>query len=137
MPELTYPTPQHSATYNEGPFYVKYLKVRKDYDEITLESKFEDQGRDFNTSADDAPQRWEITYDGLTDEDANILDEFWDTHKKHVTFTFIEPRDHPWTYNEGGTYTGVRFESYEKDHGDINGVKYIQKRKVALVKYPV
>lgn len=132
----TYPTPGHSATYNEGPFYVKYLKVRKDYGEITLISKYEDQGRDFNTSADDAPQRWELTYDGLSDEDANILDQFYDAHQLNVTFTFIEPRDHPWTGVEGDTHTGVRFESFEKDHGNINGVKYIQKRKVVLVKYP-
>lgn len=132
----TYPTPLHSATYNEGPFYVKYLKVRKDYKEITLISEFEDQGRDFNASADDAPQRWEITYDGLSDEDANILDQFYDAHQLSTTFTFIEPRDHPWTGVEGGTFTGVRFESYEKDHGDVNGVKYIQKRQVVLVKYP-
>lgn len=132
----TYPTPGHSATYNEGPFYVKYLKVRKDYREITLISKYEDQGRDFNTSADDAPQRWELEYDGLSDEDANILDQFYDAHKLSTTFTFIEPRDHPWTGVEGDTHTGVRFESFEKDHGDVNGVKFIQKRKVALVKYP-
>jgi hypothetical protein len=132
----TYPTPGHSATYNEGPFYVKYLKVRKDYKEITLISEYEYQWRDFNTSADDAPQRWELTYDGLSDEDANMLDQFYDAHQLSVTFTFIEPRDHPWTGVEGGTFTGVRFESYEKDHGDVNGVKFVQKRKVVLVKYP-
>jgi len=136
MPEATYPTPLHVTGYNEGPLISKYLKVRKDYSEITLISTFEDQGRDFNTSADVGPQRWELTYDGLTDEDAQILDDFWDAHKLHVTFTFIEPRDAPWTHTEGGTDTGVRFESYEKDHGDVNGVKFIQKRSVKLVKYP-
>lgn len=136
MPELTYPTPLHSSTYDTGPIYVKYLKVRKDYSEITLQSKYEDGGRDFNLSADEPPQRWEITYDGLADEDANILDQFWEQHKLHNTFTFIEPRDHPWTYHEGNTFTGCRFESFEKDHGDVNGVKFIQKRKVVIVKYP-
>lgn len=132
MPEATYPTPLHSASYDGGPFYIKYLKLRKDYSEITLESQYEDQGRDFNTSADDAPQRWEITYDGLSEEDAQILDDFWNTHKRHVTFTFIEPRDAPWTDQEGDTYTGVRFESYEKDHSKV----WIQSRSVVLVKYP-
>lgn len=132
MPEATYPTPLHSADYDTGPFYIKYLKRSKDYSEITLISTYEDQGRDFNTSADDAPQRWEITYDGLSEEDAQILDDFWNTHKLHVTFTFIEPRDAPWTDQEGDAYTGVRFESYEKDHSKV----WIQSRKVVLVKYP-
>lgn len=134
MPEATFPTPLHSVSYDSGPRYLKYLKPTTDDSEITLISKYEDQGRDFNTSADDAPQRWELFYDGLTDEDANILDEFYNTHKLHVTFTFIEPRDHPWTYQEGGTYTGVRFESpIEKDHEKVKG---IQRRTVRLVKYP-
>lgn len=136
MPEATYPTPLHSSSYDTGPVYLKYLKHRKDYSEITIESVYEDQGRDFNTTADGAPQRWELTYDGLTDEDANILDQFWDAHKKHVTFTFIEPRDHPWTYQEGDTFTGCRFESFDKDHADVNGVKFIQQRHVIIVKYP-
>lgn len=136
MPEATYPTPLRSTSYDTGPIYLKYLKVRKDYSEITIQSKYEDGGHDFNESADEPPQRWELTYNGLTDEDANILDQFWDAHKLSVTFTFIEPRDHPWTYTEGGTFTGVRFESYEKDHADVNGVKYIQSRKVVLVQYP-
>ncbi len=132
MPEATYPTPLHSVTYDTGPFYMKYLRLRKDYSEITISSTYEDQGRDFNTSADDAPLRWEITYDGLSEEDAQILDEFWNTHKLHVTFTFIEPRNAPWTDQEGETHTGVRFESFEKDHSKV----WIQSRKVVLVKYP-
>lgn len=136
MPELTYPTPLHSTTYNEGPFYVKYLKRAKDYDEITVKSRFEDGGVDTEEHAADAPQRWELIYDGLSDEDANILDQFWDTHRLSRTFTFIEPRDHPWTYQEGNTVTGCNFESFTRDHGDINGVKFIQKRKVVIVKYP-
>lgn len=132
----TYPTPLHSATYNEGPFYVKYLWRARDWASVTVTSKYEDGGMDFNTSADDTPIIWEITYDGLTDEDANILDEFWDAHGLAVSFTFIEPRDHPWTYTEGNTYTGCHFVSFEKDHGDVNGVKFIQKRKVVIAKYP-
>lgn len=136
MPEQTYPTPLHSQTYDTGPVYLKFLRVRKDYGEITLISKYEDGGRDFNLSADTPPQRWELEYNGLADEDANILDQFYDAHKLNTTFTFIEPRDHPWTDQEGDTVTGVRFESYEKDHADVNGVKFIQRRVVKLVKYP-
>jgi hypothetical protein len=136
MAEATFPTPLHSTSYDTGPIYVKYLRHRKDYSEITIESVYEDQGRDFTTTAEDAPQRWEITYDGLTDEDANILDQFWDAHGIARPFTFIEPRDHPWTFQEGSTFTGCRFESFDRDHGDVNGVKFIQKRHVVIVRYP-
>lgn len=133
MPEQTYPTPLHSQTYDTGPIYLKFLKVRKDWASITLISKYEDGGIDTNESAADTVQEYELEYDGLTDEDANILDEFWDAHRLHVTFTFIEPRDHPWTGVEGDTVTGCRFISYEKDH---NKVKGIQKRTVRIGKYP-
>lgn len=133
MPEDTYPTPLHSSSYDTGPFLMKYLKRPKDWGSITLISPFEDQGRDFNTSADNCAQIYELEYDGLTDEDANILDQFWDTHRISVPFTFIEPRDHPWTGVEGSTVTGCHFVSYEKDH---NKVKTIQSRKVVIAKYP-
>lgn len=133
MPELTYPTPLHSLTYDEGPFIIKYLKDPKDWASVTVFSEFEDAGRDVLERAADAPQRWRLTYDGLTDDDANILDEFFASHRLSVTFIFIEPRDHPWTGVEGGTYTGCRFESFTKDHDQVRD---IQKREVVIVKYP-
>lgn len=132
MPEATYPTPLHSVSYDSGPQYLRYLKRRKDWVEATLTSKYEDLGRDFNTSADDVPQYWELDYDGLDERDAAILDDFWDAHQIHLTFTFIEPRDEPWTGSEGDTVTGVRFDSYEANHDKV----WIQSRKVVLVHYP-
>lgn len=133
MPEQTFPTPGHSATYDTGPVYLKFLKRAKDYNEITVFSRFEDGGVDATEHADDAAQVYELDYDGLTDEDANILDQFWDAHRLSVKFTFIEPRDHPWTYQEGNTVTGCNFVSFEKDHGKV---KSTQRRKVVIVKYP-
>lgn len=133
MPELTYPTPLHSSTYDTGPIYMKYLKHPKDWAAVTVFSEFEDGGRDALEHADSAPQRWELIYDGLTDEDANILDQFYEQHRRSRTFTFIEPRDHPWTFTEGSTYTGCLFEGFEKDHDRVKG---IQKRRVLIAKYP-
>lgn len=133
MPELTYPTPLHSQTYDTGPFIMKYLKQPKDWAAVTVFSDFEDGGRDVLEHADDAPQRWEIVYDGLTDEDANILDQFFEQHRLSLAFTFIEPRDHPFTGNEGGTFTGCLFETFERDHDKVKG---IQKRRVVIAKYP-
>lgn len=137
MPEQTYPTPLHSQTYDTGPLYLKFLKRAKDYGEATIVATYEDKGFDVNYSAADVPQIYELIYDGLADEDANILDQFWDFHKRWISFTFIEPRDHPWTYQEGNTVTGCFFLEYEKDHADVNGVKLIQKRRVVIVKPPV
>lgn len=132
----TYPTPLHSQSYDTGPLYLKYLKVRRDWAKVTLISEYEDGGIDTNESADNVLQEYLLEYDGLSDQDANILDEFWDAHRLSVTFTFVEPRDHPWTGVEGATVTGCRFISYEKDHADVNGVRYGQRRSVRIGKYP-
>jgi hypothetical protein len=136
MPEATYPTPLHSSAYDTGPIYLKYVKHRKDWTKATVIAPFEDGGIDTNTSAANTLQEYELIYDGLSDEDANILDTFWDAHGVNVTFTFIEPRDHPWTGSEGATVTGCRFISYEKNHADVNGVLLIQNRRVVIGKYP-
>lgn len=129
----TYPTPLHSASYDTGPLYMKYVKHAKEWGEITLISTYEDKGVDTNESADDAPQRWTIEYDGLSEADVQILDDFWDVHRLSTTFTFIEPRDRPSTGAEGLTVTGVNFEAYEdRDHDKV----WIQRRIVRLIKYP-
>lgn len=134
MPEDTFPTPGHSGSYDTGPFIMKFLRHPKDWNAVTVTSVFEDKGTDYLETAADAPLTWDLEYDGLTDEDANILDEFWESHRRSIPFTFIEPRDHPWTGTEGSTYTGVHFLSYVRDH---NKVKTIQKRTISLIKHPV
>lgn len=128
----TYPTPLHSQTYDTGPIYLKYLRHPKDWKSVTVFSEFEDGGVDALEHANDAAIRWEIEYNGLEDEDANILDEFFEVHRFSVPFTFIEPRDHPWTGGEGNTYTDVYFEDYRKDHDKV----WIQSRSVRLVRRP-
>lgn len=133
MSEQTFPTPRHSSTYDTGPVYLKYLKRPKAWDEVTVTSVFEDGGRDFLEHASNAPQYWELEYNGLEDEDANILDEFYASHRLSVSFIFIEPRDHPWTGNEGDTFTGCYFaQPMEKNHDKV----WIQSRKIVIAKYP-
>lgn len=122
-----YPTPEHS-----GPPYLKYRKMAKDWAGVTVVAIFEDQSADFQKSAADAPQIYELLYDGLSETQAKILDDFWDAHGIDTPFTFYEPRDYPWTGNEGNTVTDCYFKSYEKDHTQI----HIQGRRVELVKYP-
>lgn len=120
-----YPTPTQ-----DGPQYLKYLKRKKDYKEITVKSVFEDGGVDTLEHAADAAQRYEFTYDGLDDQEADVLDAFWDAHRLSQVFTLIEPRDEPWT-GEGNTVE-VQFESFEGDHDKV----WVQSRKVVLVHYP-
>jgi len=109
------------------------LKRPKAWDEVTVFSEFEDGGKDILEHASNAPQYWELEYNGLEDEDANILDQFWDAHRLSVSFTFIEPRDHPWTGTEGATYTGCYFaEPMSRNHDKV----WIQSRKVVIVKRP-
>lgn len=129
----TFPTPGHSQTYDTGPIFLKYLKRPKSWQEVTVFSEFEDGGKDILVHAASPPQYWELEYDGLEDEDANILDEFWDAHGLHTPFTFIEPRTHPSTGVEGATYTNCYFaEPMERDHSKV----WIQRRKVIIVKRP-
>lgn len=132
----TYPTPKQGLGGSAGQFgppYMKYIKHRKDWAEITLISTYEDKGVDTNTSADDMPQRWTLEYDGLDETQVHVLDDFWDQHKLTTDFTFVEPRDQPWTGVEGSTVTNVRFESYEdRDHDKV----WINRRIAHLIKYP-
>lgn len=122
-----YPTPAHN-----GPPYLKYRKAAKDWAAITVVSVFEDQGADFQKSAADAPQIYELVYDGLDETQAKILDDFWDAHGIDTPFDFDEPRDYPWTENEGNAIENCYFKSYAKDHTKID----IQSRRVEIVKYP-
>lgn len=132
MAEQTFPTPLHSATYLTGPVYMKFQRLRKDWAAVTVVSTFEDKGIDTQTSAGDVLQEYLLEYDGLSEEDAQILDDFWDAHGINRTFTFIEPRNKPWTGAEGGTVTGCRFISYDSDHSKV----WSQKRIIRIGKYP-
>lgn len=124
-----FPTPEFS-----GPKYLRYIKHVKDYSEITLFSEYEDGSVETNERADDAPQRWTLFYDGLTETEAKVLDDYFNSKRYSTKFTFKEPRNEPWTGTGGTTYTLlVRFESYERpDHDHYN----IQSRRMTLVKDP-
>lgn len=114
--------------------YTKYLKHRPDYDEITVEQKFEDAGADYLVTAASPPQRWTLIYDVLTETQAKVLDDHYASAMgQAIDFSFTEPRNVPWS-TTGSTYTGVHYESYEKDHG---ANLTIQIRKVTLIKRPV
>ena len=126
----TYPN-----TATVGMTYLKYIKHPKDYSEITVFSTFEDKGVDTNESASDAPQRWTLIYGGLTQTQAKVILDHYNTHRLSTKFTFQEPRNDPWTGTTGTTYTNlVQYESPveqpEHDHFAV------QSLIVRLIKRP-
>lgn len=126
----TYPTPDIA-----GPVYVRYIKHRKDYGEITVFSEFEDGARDSLEHAADAAQRWTLAYEGLTQTQANVIWSHYDTHRLSTKFTFKEPRNDPWTGTTGTTYTNlVQYETAPEQpaHNKV----WSQSLTVKLIKYP-
>lgn len=128
-----YPTPFYS-----GPFIAKYIKVRKDYKEISVFSEFEDGGMDVLEHAADAPQRWSLIYRGLTETQRNVILAHYNTNKLSARFTFKEPRDDPWSGTTGNTYTDlVQYESApeQPEHIVVQGAAH--SLIVHLIKRPV
>lgn len=124
-----FPTPAFA-----GPPYVRFYRHPKDYKEITIFSKFEDGGVHINETATDAPQRWTLIYRGLTQTQAKVILDHYNTNRLSGSFSFQEPRNDPWTATTGTTYTGVRYEEpvEQPDHDKV----WIQSLTVKLIKRP-
>lgn len=116
-----------------GPKPLNYFKRAKDYKQITDFAEFDDGGIDTNEHASDAAQLYELSYDGLTETEAKVLDDHYNTNRFSGTFSFQEPRNEPWTGTTGSTVT-VRYETYERPrHEKV----WSQSRRVVLIKTPV
>lgn len=127
----TYPTPDIA-----GPYIQKYIKHPKDYKEITVFSEFEDGGVDTNEHAADTSLRWTLKYGGLTQTQAKVILDHYNTHRLSTKFTFKEPRDDPWTGTTGTTYTNlVQYES-PVEQAEHRGY-WAQSLVVHLIKRPV
>lgn len=118
-----------------GPLYAKYLKHPKDYREITVSAKFEDGGMDFNESASDAPQRWTFIYKGLTQTQAKVILDHYNTNRLSALFTLQEPRNDPWTGTTGTTYTNLVQYEEPVDQPEHDKV-WNQSLTVKLIKRP-
>lgn len=130
MPPSAFPS---SATVGRKPN--KYLKHDLDWKSITVESVFEDKGSKLNQSAPAPVQRWTLEWRGLSEAQAKVLDDHYDSAGgPFAGFDFTEYRNVPWTGTTGSTFTGVRYESYTKDH---NRVLHNQTRTIVLIKRPV
>lgn len=95
------------------PLYNYYNKLDPAWDEVTVTSDFEDGGRDTNLTASAPAERWEIELDGLTETQAKVVMDHYNSAKgQNLDFSFVEPRNFPYT-TTGSTVTGVRYEKYE------------------------
>lgn len=129
MPPSAFPS---AATVGRKPN--KYLKHDLDWKSVTISSVFEDQGADFNQSTTSPPQRWTLEWRGLSEAMAKVLDDHYDSAGgPFQSFSFTEYRDYPFTGTTGSTFTGVRYESYTRDH---NRVLHNQTRTIVLIKRP-
>lgn len=125
-----YPSPAFG-----GPPYLKFIRHPLDYKEITIFAKYEDGGVDTNESASTAPQRWTFIYGGLTQTQAKVILDHYNTNRLSVKFTLQEPRNDPWTGTVGTTYTNlVQYEEpvEQPDHPKA----WTQALTVKLIKYP-
>lgn len=93
---------------------------------VTSVHEYEDRGRSFNVATDTPPQFWEIEFNGLTKEEAEIFDAFNSAARMDRTFSLID--------KYGETHTGVRIVEYARSHeGHKSWSKSVRFR---LAKYP-
>lgn len=126
--------PTRNTTGGTGVKPNKYVKHPKDWSEVTIKSVYEDKGFDTNRSAEDAPQRWTLTYEDKSEAAIIVLDDFKDLVKLDTPFDFQEPRDRPFVSGEPGQLIqGVYIEEYiDGEHTKV----WRNKRTVRLIKPP-
>lgn len=129
MPPSAFPN-----TATVGQTYLKFTREKADWDAVTIKSTYEDSGADFNLSATVPSQRWTLEYGGLTETQAKVLDDHFDSAQGQVFgFSYTEPRNYPWSGTTGTAYTDVHYESYERSH---DPKLWTQTRKIVLIKRP-
>lgn len=112
---LEFPSPDIT-----GILWSRFREVPRDYSSVTVSHVYEDEGRSFNETGT-PPRRFEVEFTGLARAEADVFDAFWEAARMVRTFTLTTPADE--------AVTGVRIESYERDHdsnrGWINSVKFV------------
>jgi hypothetical protein len=86
----------------------RWYEAPRDWPTITEDFEYEDGAKDFNETADDAPRHWEYGHTGLTPEQAQQFDDFYDLVRLATPFYFTD--------KYGVTWTNVYIESYSRVH---------------------
>ena len=88
--------------------WARYREVPRDWSTVTITHTYEDESKTFSDTSDTPPQFWEVGFTGLTKEEAEIFDAFWEAARLKNTFNFTD--------SNGTLHTGVRCASYDRDH---------------------
>lgn len=109
-------------------FHTFYDKPVKDWEKVTSKHEYQDGGKSFNSSNDDAPQYFEWEFRGLSAAEAAVFDAHFNSARGELF-------DFPFTDKDGTFYdTGTRYLKYDGSHADHkSNMKW---RRVTLVRYP-
>lgn len=103
---LYFPDPTTISTL--GLRWSRFKEEPRDWNAVTVDHTYDDEGKSFNTSTPTPPTFWEIGFTGLTYEQKQIFDAFNNAARRDRTFSLIDK----W----GETHTGVRIVDYQRDH---------------------
>lgn len=102
-------TPRFPDPTVTGIDYARYYEIPPDYSEVTYSNTYEDGGVSLNESGT-PPKRWEVEFNGLSRDEADIFDAFHELVKFVGTFDFVDP--------SSVTHNLVRIESYDRSHAE-------------------
>lgn len=100
---LTFPSPSITDIY-----WARFKEQPTDWDGVTVDNTYDDEGKSFNTVTDTPPTFWEIGYTGLSYSQAQIFDAFNNAARRDRTFSMVDK----W----GVTQTGLRIVRYDRNH---------------------
>lgn len=108
---------------NGGPQFLRFQEIKPEWGEFG--GAFPDGVPTYNTIQTAAVRRWQVEYDGLSQDEALVLDTHFRSTRGGISFNMTVPRT-------GEALTGVRYESYQRSaHQKV----WSQARSVVLVRY--
>lgn len=126
--EWTIPTPSAFPLPGVGPgdspLYVRFNELAPAWGEFG--HAFPDRKPVHNTIQSANTRFFQIEYAGLSEAQAAVLDDHWDSTRGVLSFSLTHPRT-------AEVLTGVRYETYERD---AHEKKWSQRRRVLLKKTP-
>lgn len=118
-------TPRFPDPTVTGIDYGRYYEIPPDYSEVTYSNTYEDGGVSLNESGT-PPKRWEVEFNGLSRDEADIFDAFHELVKFVGTFDFVDP--------SSVTHNLVRIESYDRSHAEHKS--WTNTVRFTLTQYP-
>ena len=117
---LNFPGPTVS-----GIEWARYKKIPRNWERVTIIHTYEDESKTFSDTSDTPPQFWDVGFTGLTEDETEIFDEFWEAVRLKNPFNFTD--------KYGVTHSGVRIAEYNRDHD--GNKSWSNQCSFSLVKY--